>query len=205
VPGVGSITVVTWALEIGGVTRFISIKQTISYCGLCEERIGLFEAGSAGEGIRKRLLKQFDFHTLVRLPTGIFYKPGVKANVLFFEKHPPRSDDKPNTKNLWIYDFRTNMHFTLKTNPLKRADLNDFVKCYSAKNRSAREESERFKRFSADELLKRDKLNLDIFWLKDDSLDDVDSLPPPDVIAAEIVENLQAALDAFQSVTEELA
>jgi type I restriction enzyme M protein len=164
----------------------------------------LFEAGSAGEGIRKRLLEQFDFHTLMRLPTGIFYKPGVKANVLFFDKRAPRADGKPNSKELWIYDFRTNLHFTLKKNPLQPADMDDFVTCYCAGNRNKRKETERFKRFGVDELLKRDKLNLDIFWLKDESLDDVDSLPPPDVIAAEIVENLQAALEAFQSVADEL-
>jgi type I restriction enzyme M protein len=167
----------------------------------------LFEAGSAGEGIRKRLLTQFDFHTLMRLPTGIFYKPGVKANVLFFDKHPPRADGKPNTKTLWIYDFRTNMHFTLRKNTLSSSDLDDFVKCYSAGDRSKRKEdkAERFRRFGVDDLLKRDKLNLDIFWLKDDSLDDVDSLPPPDEIAIQIVENLQAALEAFQTVAAELA
>ena len=165
----------------------------------------LFEAGSAGEGIRRRLLTQFDFHTLMRLPTGIFYKPGVKANVLFFDKHPPRSDGKPNTKQLWIYDFRTNLHFTLRKNPLQPSDLEDFVQCYAAGNRNKREPTERFKRFAVEDLLKRDKLNLDIFWLKDESLDDVDSLPPPAEIAAEIVENLQAALEAFQSVAEELA
>ncbi len=164
----------------------------------------LFEAGSAGEGIRRRLLEQFDFHTLLRLPTGIFYKPGVKANVLFFDKHAPRADGKPNTKELWIYDFRTNRNFTLKKNPLKAEDLADFVECYSAANRGKRKETERFKRFPVADLLKRDKLNLDIFWLKDDSLDDVDSLPPPDEIAAEIVENLQSALEAFQSVADEL-
>lgn len=164
----------------------------------------LFEAGSAGEGIRKRLLEHFDFHTLIRLPTGIFYRPGVKANVLFFEKRPPRADGKPNTKELWIYDFRTNLHFTLKKNPLTSDDLKDFINCYAARNRSKREETERFKRFGTDELLKRDKLNLDIFWLKDESLDDVDSLPPPDEIAAEIVENLQAALEQFQAVADEL-
>ncbi|WP_433971936.1 N-6 DNA methylase [Tunturiibacter lichenicola] len=165
----------------------------------------LFEAGSAGEGIRKRLLTQFDFHTLMRLPTGIFYKPGVRANVLFFDKHPPRADGKPNTKALWIYDFRTNMHFTLRKNTLKPSDLDDFVERYSSADRSKRKPKERFKRFEADDLLKRDKINLDIFWLKDDSLNDVDSLPPPDVIAAEIVENLVAALEAFQSVITELA
>lgn len=165
----------------------------------------LFEAGSAGEGIRKRLLQQFDFHTLMRLPTGIFYKPGVKANVLFFDKHAPRADGKPNTKELWIYDFRTNLHFTLKKNPLKEGDLADFIACYSRNKGGERIETERFKRFDVVDLLKRDKLNLDIFWLKDESLDDVDSLPPPDVIAAEIVENLQAALEAFQSVADELS
>ncbi len=104
---------------------------------------------------------------------------------------------KPNSKALWIYDFRTNMHFTLRKNHAEafrprrlrsRATL--------PRNRSKRQETERFKRFPVDDLLKRDKLNLDIFWLKDDSLDDVDSLPPPDEIAAEIVENLQAALGA---------
>jgi len=164
----------------------------------------LFEAGSAGEGIRRRLLEQFDFHTLLRLPAGIFYKPGVKANVLFFDKHPPRADDVPNTQVLWIYDLRTNQHFTLKKNPLQPADLYDFVACYHAGARTDRQETERFRRFDSAELLRRDKLNLDTFWLKDDSLDDVDSLPPPDEIAAEIVENLQAALEAFQSVADDL-
>jgi len=165
----------------------------------------LFEAGGAGEGIRKRLLMQFDFHTLLRLPTGIFYKPGVKANALFFDKKPPRADGSPNSSALWIYDFRTNHHFTLKKNPLARSDLDDFVRCYAANNRAKRKETERFKRFVVEDLLKRDKLNLDIFWLKDDSLEDVDNLPSPDEIAADIVENLQAALDAFQAVVDELS
>ncbi|HMN12390.1 MAG TPA: class I SAM-dependent DNA methyltransferase, partial [Bellilinea sp.] len=88
----------------------------------------LFEAGRSGEGIRKRLLEQFDFHTLLRLPTGIWYSPGVKANVLFFDKKPAARE--PWTNALWIYDFRTNVHFTLKTNPLKSNDLDDFVQCY---------------------------------------------------------------------------
>ena len=157
----------------------------------------LFEAGKAGEGIRKRLLEQFNFHTLLRLPTGIWYSPGVKANVLFFNKRPAAKEAQ--TKELWIYDFRTNMHFTLKTNPLKSADLDDFVQCYKS-----RQETERFRRFSYDDLIKRDKLNLDIFWLKDDSLQELDHLPAPDVIAAEIVENLQAALEQFTMVAETL-
>jgi type I restriction enzyme M protein len=165
----------------------------------------LFEAGSAGEGIRRRLLEQFDFHTLLRLPTGIFYKPGVKANVLFFDKRAPRADGTPNTQALWIYDLRTNRHFTLKKNPLHADDLQDFVACWRVKQRGTRQETERFRRFTVDELLARDKLNLDLFWLKDDSLEDVDHLPAPDVIAAEIVDNLQAALEAFQTVADELA
>lgn len=162
----------------------------------------LFEAGRAGEGIRKRLLEQFNFHTLLRLPTGIWYSPGVKANVLFFDKKPAAKE--PWTKELWVYDFRTNVHFTLKTNPLKRSDLDDFVQCYQSGNLAARQETERFRRFRYDELIARDKLNLDIFWLKDDSLEDIDSLPAPEVIAAEIVENLEAALEQFRSVAAEL-
>jgi type I restriction enzyme M protein len=118
----------------------------------------LFEAGSAGEGIRRRLLEQFDFHTLLRLPTGIFYKPGAKANVPFFDKRPPRADGKPNTKALWIYDFRTNLHFTLKKNPLQASDLQNFVACWQVGQMAKRHETERFKRFEVDDLLKRDKL-----------------------------------------------
>ena len=190
--------------QLNFLQHIMTIMESDGRAGVVLPDNVLFEAGSAGEGIRKRILTQFDFHTLLRLPTGIFYKQGVKANVLFFDKHPPRADGKPNTKVLWIYDFRTNKNFTLRRNPLQRADLEDFEKCYRSGDRGKRKETERFKRFSVEELLKRDKLNLDIFWLKDDSLDDVDSLPPPDEIAAEIVENLQAALEAFQSVAEEL-
>lgn len=184
--------------------HIVTIMESDGRAGVVLPDNVLFEAGSAGEGIRRRLLTQFDFHTLLRLPTGIFYKQGVKANVLFFDKHPPRADGKPNTKALWIYDFRTNKDFTLKKNPLRAADLGEFEKCYRSGDRGKRRETERFKRFPVEDLLKRDKLNLDIFWLKDNSLDDMDSLPPPDEIAAEIVENLQAALEAFQSVAEEL-
>ncbi len=158
----------------------------------------LFEAGRAGEGIRKRLLEQFSFHTLLRLPTGIWYSPGVKANVLFFDKRPASRDVQ--TRELWVYDYRTNVHKTLKTKRLAREDFDDFVTCYHA-----RKETERFRRFTYEELVARDKLNLDIFWLKDDSLEDLDSLPEPDVLAAEIVENLEAALEQFRSVAAELA
>lgn len=157
----------------------------------------LFEAGRAGEGIRKRLLEGFNFHTLLRLPTGIWYSPGVKANVLFFDKKPAAREAQ--TRELWIYDYRTNIHKTLKNKRLVSADFDDFTECYRK-----RQETERFRRFTYEELVARDKLNLDIFWLKDDSLEDIDSLPEPDVIAAEIVENLEAALEQFRSVAEEL-
>jgi type I restriction enzyme M protein len=162
----------------------------------------LFEAGNAGEGIRKRLLQQFDFHTFLRLPTGIFYKQGVKANVLFFDKKPASTTVQ--TKALWIYDFRTNINFTLKKDPLKRADLDDFVASYRSGKRGQRKASERFRSFTYEELIARDKTNLDIFWLKDNSLEDASNLPPPDVLAAEIIEALETALEEFRGVAEEL-
>jgi type I restriction enzyme M protein len=161
----------------------------------------LFEGG-AGETIRRRLLAECDVHTLLRLPTGIFYASGVKANVLFFDRKP--ASEKPWTQKVWIYDFRTNQHFTLRTKPLRREHLNDFVACYSSKNRYDRTESERFRAFGYEELVRRDKASLDITWLKDDSLDDAEALPAPELIAAEIVEDLQAALNQFAQVAAEL-
>jgi type I restriction enzyme M protein len=163
----------------------------------------LFEGG-AGETIRRRLLKQCDLHTMLRLPTGIFYAGGVKANVLFFERK--RAREEPWTEKLWVYDFRTNEHFTLKQNPLRREHLQDFVDCYLPdKDRSERVETERFKAFDYDELLARDKVNLDITWLKDASLEDADALLPPDVIAQEIVEDLEAALREFAAIADALS
>jgi type I restriction enzyme M protein len=162
----------------------------------------LFEGG-AGETIRKRLLHDCDVHTLLRLPTGIFYAQGVKANVLFFDRRP--AGEKPWTRTLWIYDFRTNQHFTLKTNTLTRAHLDDFVRCYNPANRHERKETERFRPFSYEDLVKRDKTNLDIFWLRDDSLGDSSNLPDPAILAAEIVEDLQAALDQFAQIAADLA
>ena len=161
----------------------------------------LFEGG-AGETIRRRLLQNFDLHTLLRLPTGIFYKQGVKANVLFFDKKPP--SEEAATKNLWIYDLRTNKRFTLKERPMARADLDGFVACYRSGRRLEREESERFRVYPLEALLARDKVNLDIFWLKDDTLDDPDLLPPPDEVAAEVVESLETALERFRRVSAAL-
>jgi type I restriction enzyme M protein len=161
----------------------------------------LFEGG-AGETVRRELLKQADVHTLLRLPTGIFYAQGVKANVLFFERKPAR--EKPWTQKLWIYDLRTNQHFTLKENTLKRTDLAEFVACYNPKNRHERQESQRFKSFAYDDLVKRDKVNLDIFWVKDDSLEESANLPAPHVIAEDIAEDLETALENFAAIAEDV-
>jgi type I restriction enzyme M protein len=161
----------------------------------------IFEGG-AGETVRRKLLHECDAHTLLRLPTGIFYRPGVKANVLFFDRKP--ASEKPWTDQLWIYDFRTNIHFTLKTNPLKYEDLQDFIRCYNSQNRHDRRESERFHGLTYEELMQRDKVNLDIFWLKDESLEDSANLPPPGVLAREIAANLESALDQFTAISQSL-
>jgi type I restriction enzyme M protein len=161
----------------------------------------LFEGGS-GETVRRRLLTEFDVHTLIRLPTGIFYAGGVKANVLFFDKKP--AAEKPWTSKLWVYDFRTNQHFTQKTMSMKRGHLDEFVECYQPGNRDKRKESERFKSFTYEELVARDKINLDLIWLKDDSLEDAANLPAPEVIAREIMENLESALTEFSTIVDAL-
>ena len=168
----------------------------------------LFEGG-AGKDIRKALMDECDVHTLLRLPTGIFYAQGVKANVLFFDKRPAR--EEPWTERLWIYDLRTNMHFTLKNNQLKREDLDEFVQCFNPKNRHDRTSTYsednpqgRWRAFDYEELIKRDKANLDIFWIKDESLEDTDNLPPPGIIAQDITEDLQTALEQFQEIADDL-
>ncbi|MBX3194730.1 MAG: SAM-dependent DNA methyltransferase [Microbacteriaceae bacterium] len=163
----------------------------------------LFEGG-AGEAIRRRLLQDFDLHTVLRLPTGIWYATGVKANVLFFDKKPA-NPDAPWTTKTWVYDLRTNKHFTLKQNPIRDADLADFVSAYKpGRPRDERVESERWRSFAYDELVTRDKANLDITWLKDESLEDFDNLPEPSVIAREIIDDLSAALAEFEAVASAL-
>lgn len=161
----------------------------------------LFEGG-AGEIIRRELLKRANVHTLLRLPTGIFYAQGVKANVLFFDRKPLRA--KAWTEKLWIYDFRTNRHFTLKEEPLKPSDLADFVKSFAAGNEKNRKESERFRAFDYDLLMARDRANLDITWLKDNTLEETSDLPPPDILSAELVEDLEAALVLLREVESDL-
>ena len=162
----------------------------------------LFEGG-AGETVRRHLLGECDVHTLLRLPTGVFYAQGVKANVLFFDRKP--ASETPWTQDLWIYDLRTNQRFTLKTSPLNRSHLDDFVVCYNAEDRRQRQETERFHRFSYEDLVKQDKANLDIFWLRDESMEDSANLPPPDQIADEIVEDLRAALEQLEEIAADLS
>jgi type I restriction enzyme M protein len=164
----------------------------------------LFEGG-AGETVRKSLLQTTDLHTILRLPTGVFYKQGVKANVIFFDNKPASKD--PWTKEVWIYDFRTNIHFTLKKDPLQYEDLQDFISCYNPENRFERQETwspqnleGRWRKFSYADIIARDKTNLDIFWLKDRSLTDLDNLPDPDVLAGEIIENIESALEGFKDL-----
>lgn len=165
----------------------------------------LFEGG-AGEVVRKELMKTSNLHTILRLPTGIFYAHGVKANVIFFDNM--EASKKPWTTDVWIYDYRTNVHHTLKRKPLTYEDLTPFIACYQAKDRKTlshtwSEEGNpegRFRRYTYEEILARDKTSLDIFWLKDASLADMDNLPDPDVLAEEIIENIEASLINFKNV-----
>jgi len=169
----------------------------------------LFEGG-AGETVRRKLLHDCDVHTLLRLPTGLFYAQGVKANVLFFDKKV--ASETPWSKKLWIYDLRTNKHFTLKTDPLKREDLDEFVTCYNPANRherkptwSEKKPDGRWRAYDYEELVARDKASLDFFWLKDESLEASDNLPDPDIIAQEIVDDLEAALEQFRLIANDLS
>jgi type I restriction enzyme M protein len=164
----------------------------------------LFEGG-AGEIVRRKLLLECDVHTLLRLPTGIFYAQGVKANVIFFDRKP--ASETPWTRQLWVYDLRTNKHFTLKTNSLQRSDLDEFVACFNPANRHERKPTwtpgkpdGRWRAFSYEDLMQRDKASLDIFWVQDEALEDSANLPDPDVIVAEIAEDLRAALMEFEEI-----
>jgi len=165
----------------------------------------LFEGG-AGETIRRKLLENTDLHTILRLPTGIFYANGVKANVLFFDNKVASKD--PWTKEVWYYDYRTNIHHTLKKKPLRLEDLQDFVKCYNPENRHERKDTwdeeknpeGRWRKFTYEELTARDKTSLDLFWLKDKSLTDLDNLPEPEELAEDIIENLEAGLNSFRKI-----
>jgi len=198
-----------WATTSNKQLNFVQhIRSMLKTTGLAAVVVPdnvLFEGG-AGETVRKKLLETTDLHTILRLPTGIFYANGVKANVIFFDNKPASKD--PWTKEIWVYDYRTNVHHTLKKNPLKVDDLKDFISCYNAGNRFKRKElfnaetnpEGRWRKFSYDEIVARDKTSLDITWLKDKSLADLDNLPDPDDLAAEIIENLEAGLASFRQI-----
>lgn len=170
----------------------------------------LFEGG-AGETVRKKLLETTDLHTILRLPTGIFYAQGVKANVLFFDNKTARKE--PWTREVWIYDYRTNIHHTLKKKPLRFEDLQDFIACYHPENRHDRQESwhetdnpeGRWRKYSLEQILSRDKTSLDIFWLKDKSLTDLENLPEPDELAEAIIDNIEAGLNSFREILKGLS
>jgi type I restriction enzyme M protein len=163
--------------------------------------------GRRGDGTAE-VPHECDVHTLLRLPTGIFYAQGVKTNVLFFDRKP--GSDKPGTKALWVYDLRTNQHFTLKERPMTRADLDDFVTCYPPGQRHQRKPTwsekapdGRWRPYSYDEILARDRLSLDLFWLRDESLEDSANLPDH-VLAEEIAEDLRVALGQIEGVLADL-
>ena len=196
-----------WVTTSNKQLNFLQHVKTVlkinSRCAIVVPDNVLFEGG-AGETVRKKLLELCNLHTMLRLPTGIFYAGGVKSNVLFFDRKPGSEDGKPWTEKLWIYDLRTNMHFTQKERKMTRTDLDDFVKCYNSENTSKRKETDRFKSYSYDDIMKRDKTSLDIFWLKDESLDDLENLPEPEILADEISDNLKSALDSVAELIEDL-
>lgn len=162
----------------------------------------LFEGG-AGELIRRKLLEEVYLHTILRLPTGIFYAQGVNANILFFDK---KQFHKKSKKEVWFYDYRTNIHHTPKKNPLSFNSLSAFVKCYNENKRKETWGKDnpqgRWKKYSHEEILARDKVNFDITWLKENSSIDMDALPEPDVLISEIIDNLESVLNNLRNVRE---
>jgi len=191
--------------QLNFVQHIRSMMKTTGRAAVVVPDNVLFEGG-AGETVRKKLLETTDLHTILRLPTGIFYANGVKANVLFFDNHA--ASKEPWTKEIWFFDYRTNVHHTLKKKPLRFEDLQEFIADYNPQNRHERRESwdetnnpeGRWRKYSYEQIVARDKTSLDIFWLKDKSLADLDNLPEPDVLALEIIENLEAGLNSFREV-----
>lgn len=203
-----------WATTSNKQLNFVQhIKTMLKTTGIASVVVPdnvLFEGG-AGETVRKKLLETTDLHTILRLPTGIFYAQGVKANVIFFDNKP--ADKTAWTKEIWVYDYRTNIHHTLKKNPLKLEDLKDFIECYNPQNRHQRKETfnqetnpeGRFRKFTYEEIIARDKTSLDISWLKDKSLTDFDDLAEPELLVEEIIDNLQSALENFKGIAREIS
>jgi type I restriction enzyme M protein len=189
--------------QLGFVQHVRTLLKTNGRAAIVVPDNVLFEGG-AGEVVRRNLLQECDVHTLLRLPTGIFYAQGVKANVLFFDR-------KPATEKMWVFDLRTNVTFTLRTNPLRRTDLDEFVECYVPTDRQRRKPTwtphtprGRWRAFTRDELESRDRRSFDIFWLKPDAagVDEISS--DPDAIAAGILRDLKAAVKQIEGITADL-
>lgn len=200
--------VTTTNKQLNFLQHIVSMLNTTGKAAVVLPDNVLFEGG-VGETVRKKLMEKVDLHTILRLPTGIFYAHGVKANVLFFDAKPAAK--YPWTKDVWIYDYRTNISHTLKKSPLKYENLKEFVKFYNSENRHERKETwseenkdGRWRKYSYEDILARDKTSLDIFWLRDDNMIDLDNLPEPDILAQEIVENIEAALDNFREIAVKL-
>lgn len=196
--------------QLNFVQHIRSMLKTTGKAAIVVPDNVLFEGG-AGEIVRQNLLRTTDLHTILRLPTGIFYAHGVKANVIFLENR--EAAKTPWTREVWFYDYRTNIHHTLKKKPLRYENLEDFVACYNPRNRHERRPSwdaetnpeGRWRSYSYEELAARDKTSLDVFWLKDKSLTDLDNLPEPDELAESIIDNLEAGLASFRQVLSGLA
>jgi type I restriction enzyme M protein len=200
--------VTTTNKQLNFLQHIVSMLKTTGKAAVILPDNVLFEGG-VGETVRKKLMEKVDLHTILRLPTGIFYAHGVKANILFFDAKIDANE--PWTKEIWFYDYRTNVSHTLKKSPLKFGDLQEFISCYNPSNRHQRKETYnketkegRWRKYTYEEIMARDKTSLDIFWLRDDSLIDLDNLPEPDILAQEIVENLEAALESFREVALKL-
>ena len=159
----------------------------------------LFEGG-AGEKIRRALLQRCEVHTLLRLPTGIWYSPGVKANVIFFDKKPVSKSAA--TKEVWVYDLRSNQNFTLRQNPIAAEDLSDFVRCYCADDPTRRKETDLFQRFKYSEIIARDKATLDIQWRQDTM--GVARVSSPKELMKEILKDLNEAMKEFTAAESEI-
>lgn len=169
----------------------------------------LFEGG-AGETVRRKLMHECELHTILRLPTGIFYAQGVKANVLFFDRRA--GGESAATQQIWMYDLRTNLHFTLKTKRMVRADLDEFVSLYKPGARHTRVPTwtpktpdGRWRAYTYEEILARDKVSLDLFWLRDEALEDSANLPEPHLLAQEIADDVRSALEEIESVLADLS
>ncbi len=194
IPNRGDFTVATSNKQLNFIQHVLTILKPGGRAAMVLPDNVLFEE-HAGRDVRQILMKDCDLHTILRLPIGTFtpYSAGVKANVLFFRKGAP-------TERVWIYDLRTNTDKVTKRHPLDENYFADFEKCYNYKTRR---ESERFHSFTREQIADRDD-NLDVFWLKDDSLDDADNLPEPEDLVSDAVTQLETALDALNELAAQL-